>query len=389
MVAVLVFAPLAAGSTDPGEVVTYSQNASQLEFETLDGNQVGDALTLPQGVYVTAPSAAGNGTVAFTDGGFGQEWLIDSNSQTTELDTSANDDRMSISPNGSKVVFVRWDPATEASNLYVVKSDGSGLTLAAAGNGIHTLTAPAFSPDGSTIAYWCGAAPHPSGVVTGCGPLVNGTHVTSGLMLMNVDGTDKRLIVIGSGSIPPTSISWSPDGKWLTTDSCDATCSQGQIFAYRSDGSDLFEWSAAGRQVTHEAAGNRPAYEQFCGSSSQILFVASNRYYAVERDGTNEHQLQLSGFWGSCIPPATGPTPPATVDATKVKVPSVRGLRLKVAKKKLAAANLRARSVKSRYSGKVPKGRVLAQSPKAGATVHRNARIGPPVNLTVSRGKRP
>jgi|WetSurMetagenome_2_1015567.scaffolds.fasta_scaffold160209_1 Tol biopolymer transport system component len=59
---------------------------------------------------------------------------------------------------------------------------------------------PSVSPDGTLIAYYhkCFEYPEPEGYPTG-------------LYIMNLDGTNRRLLLKGNHFSP----SWSPDGKWL------------------------------------------------------------------------------------------------------------------------------------------------------------------------------
>ncbi len=55
---------------------------------------------------------------------------------------------------------------------------------------------PSWSPDGRTIAYVHGDT-------------VNGK---TGIYLINVDGTDNRIIYSSASAYSPD---WSPDGKWI------------------------------------------------------------------------------------------------------------------------------------------------------------------------------
>ncbi len=399
LLAALAFGTSSSAATfsDPGQVVVHSYADKAFYTEAMDGT-ITSTLPDPGGLTPVAFSAAADGSIAFTNGeSVGPLWLLRTNGQTKELDSNANDTDPSIAPDGSKVTFVRFDPQTGASDIYVVGSDGLGLTLVASGGGTNTFRQPHFSPDGGSIAYACVPAPHPASSGKGCGPLPDGTYRRSGLLLMKADGTDKRLIVIGPEFLldtPPSSLSWSSGGKWLTADACvpekvgqSQTCIQ-QVFAYRTDGSDLFNEFDAGRQVTHETTQDNPGYEQFCGSSNQILFEISGGYYVIGRDGTNEHQVGVRFGQGSCVPPASGAGPPKTVDATHVKVPNVHGLSGAAAKSRLKLSFLGARVSIREFSPNIPRGHVVSQSPRAGATVHRSVERGPTVKLVLSRGPR-
>jgi PASTA domain len=405
----LAIVPTAFASVSAGEILTVSQTADCLGYvvETQAG-VVTECMPVAGANVPFAPSA--DGSVAFTAvnndpsaGGQGSLWLVRPTHMTLQLDASVWDTDPSISYDGSRVTFARFDPVTWSSDIYVVNSDGSGLKLVASGQGTNDLTHPELSPDGRSIAYWCGPARYAASMGPGCGPLLDGTYRGSGVMLMNVDGGDKRMILIGAGGAlepgGPNSLSWAPNGQWLTMDGlAGGGCSTGgspcnqQVFAYRTDGSDLFNNLDPSRQVTHETNQYGASDPQFCGNSTQILYQAQQLYALVDQDGSNQREIRLSpqGLpWGECIPPATGDSPPPTVNATQVSVPRLERLSYGAAERRLASAHLRVGKVQRRFSPRVKRDHVIAQFPKAGAQAHRSTKSGPPVRLVVSRGKAP
>ena len=109
------------------------------------------------------------------------------------------------SPDGAKVAFDRIDRARCVpylfcpSSIYVMAADGTGVTrLTTAANASDQLEAPAWSPDGSSIAY-----------IRSCcflGPDVSGIYVMGAR-----GGLAQR---IGSGT-PRGGPVWSPDGGAL------------------------------------------------------------------------------------------------------------------------------------------------------------------------------
>lgn len=283
--------------------------------------------------------------------GAGPVWLVGPNRSPLELDSSPYDFDATISPDGSEVTFARLDPASKGSDLFVVDANGSGLTRVASGGGNDLLSSPQFSPDRSSIAYFCAPAGSPEGTGLGCGPTVAGTYAASGVMLMNAGGGDQRMIVSGATDtaiqlvegVQSDPVSWSPDGKWVTTPGCTGLvpdvsneCNSDQAFAYRTDGSDAFNFLDPSSQITHEAPSPGAAVvPQFCGSSTQILFQKSwisgfgePLSYLVDRDGTNLHEISLwpGGDPGRavCVPPATGGGPAATVNVAQ-PLPFPRG----------------------------------------------------------------
>jgi Tol biopolymer transport system component len=220
---VLVVSPTMWGAGDQAQVVAYA--GDQFITETLDGT-VTSTLPFPAGLSPTGYFApAADGSVVFANAGLtGSLWLLHPDGQAVELDSSPDDYDPALSYDGSEVVFSRFNPSTGSANIYTVSSDGSGLALVAESNGTNVLRQPKFSPDGGSIAYWCGPAPQRKTIGEGCGPMMDGTYRGSGVMLMNADGSDKRMILIGAGSAMepggPDSLSWSPDGQWLTMTGC-------------------------------------------------------------------------------------------------------------------------------------------------------------------------
>lgn len=74
----------------------------------------------------------------------------------------------------------------EDKSVWVMNADGSGLKLL-----LKNASSPAFSPDGSLIAYY---------------------HWNEGIFVANADGTNPRKI-LGEGNAKY--LAWSNDGKWI------------------------------------------------------------------------------------------------------------------------------------------------------------------------------
>lgn len=421
--ALLSFSPAAPGAADQAQIAVFGGlgDCSGFAFETLAG-QVTGCRAVPSadlgGVWSVAAdgSLVGNGENG--PGSAAPVTLIRPDGQVVVLDSNPYDFNPSLSPDGSKVVFARLVPEKDPggawpSNLFVVNTDGSGLKQVASGGGSQ-LDVPTFSPDGRTIAYKCQPTWGTGTLILGpaCGPLPDGSTRDYAIMLMNADGSDKRVIVLDQGTTQ--TLSWSADGKWIATESvAPCTCSDGnqqssQVFVYHTDGSDLFSGGDPSqflnpdpsRQVTHESNGWGGLLPQFLtGSSSQLIYYrplddsgADAGYnYMINIDGTNRHELFLTtSDAGSAlvIPAATGGGPPPFVNVMRVPVPSVRALSYRSAKQRLQAAHLRVGKIRRSYSARTPRNHVLGQYPHGGGYAHRTTRQGPRVTLTLSRGPR-
>jgi Tol biopolymer transport system component len=298
--------------------------------QTPDGTVIG-SVPIPDGAEPIGFAAAADGSIAYDDvsqglGDRGPVWLVGPDRTPLELDSSANDFDVSISYDGSKVTFARYDPVTDSSDIYAVGADGSGSTLVAAGLGDDYLASPKFSPDGGSISYYCRPANTPLGASLGCGPTVEGTYANSGLMLMNADGSGKRMIVMGSAGAGDGPYSWSPDGQSLVGTSCIESvvdtvwsCGPTQAFAYGADGSDLFKPEDPSLQITHEPITTGVYDPQFTPDGTRLLFmkIVDNAWalYGIDRDGENEQPTALAPQASfAVVPPASGGAPPPTVN---------------------------------------------------------------------------
>jgi Tol biopolymer transport system component len=388
-------------------VPTASSDCLGFAIETTDGTSTG-CTPRPADVSLinTGYSAAADGSVVFmandntdpSSGDQGSIWLVEPDGSAVHLDDSTWDLDPTISYDGSKVVFARFDPTTWSSDLYSINSDGSDLQLVVSGGGTNYLTMPSISPDGSAIAYWCGPAVNATSPGPGCGPLTDGSYRGWGVMRANIDGTDPRMIVIGAGEANEvaggSSLSWSPDGRWLAMTGL-SEAGNHQVFAYHTDASDLFDNLDPTRQITHETDPWGPAYPQFSPDGSQIFYmrfvdddgVGGNFTYLMGVDGTNRQELPVG--YGAFVPTATPVAPPPLVDMTHITVPSVEALDLGSATQHLDAKNLTVGTVTYQHSATVGKNLVVSQAPAAGTTAHRTEKQGPPVNLVVSLGPAP
>lgn len=133
------------------------------------------------------------------------------------------------SPPNTQIVFV-GPKAGNDQQIFLMSSDGSGITPLTSGPGVHTD--PAWSPDGTRLAF------------------TNAT--TGGLYVMNADGSGvKRLTSVGENP------AWSPDGSQIAfaatqpdTTGTTALVTE-RIAIVNADGSD-FTWISSASPPGHQ-----------------------------------------------------------------------------------------------------------------------------------------
>jgi TolB protein len=164
------------------------------------------------------------------------------------------------SPDGRRIAFSRSDGGP--SDIWTVRRDGSGLKRLTNTPSVSEGV-PVYSPDGGTIAFIRG----PEGDI----------------YLMNPDGTGKRLLFALGGE--ETSLSWSPDGKWLATE------------GFRNGNTDLLlikVATSAKKWVT-----DTPAFEfrpDWAPDGSRLAFarrvtLETRDIFTVRPDGTGVRRL--------------------------------------------------------------------------------------------------
>ena len=251
----------------------------------------------------TAPPALSlPGQIVFEDAGDNfqhtQVWIENADGSNVRkiASDSYTDGGISLSPDGTKVVFYRGKP--EKSDIVIANVDGSDLHelhlgiqgfVPGAGGCDAGPEGDAWSPDGKRIAY----------SVVCFDKDMNVPRL--GIWTINVDGTDAREVthhgpvkLVGNEQWAPHledhRAAWSPDGRQLVFERIDTSVSpeQAAIFTIGVDGKHI-------RQVTPWSLdGNDPDW-----SPDRTLIVfnataepsATQNIYTIHPDGTGLRKL--------------------------------------------------------------------------------------------------
>lgn len=168
------------------------------------------------------------------------------------------------SPDGSQIAFQSNASGIVSADIYVMNADGTNilqLTNDTADDGL-----PAWSPDGSQIAFQSNAS---------------GT-TTKDIYVMNTDGTN--ILQLTNGTSDNGDPAWSPDGSRIAFESV------------RGDNVDVYVMNADGTSIMQLTA--NPGFDgepTWSPDSRQIAFVSDQDgdfdIYVMDADGSNVIQL--------------------------------------------------------------------------------------------------
>jgi len=398
VLASLVVAVGAANSKAADDVLVPA--SSGLLIETLEGVVTGN-ISLPYGPGDFEALPDGGAVFTVEVGEDAGVWIVHPGQPAFQVNHDVGDFEASATGDGGKVVFARWDASTESADIYVVNGDGTDLQRLTDGRGLASFREPTFSPDGSTIAYTCSRSALQPYIPAPCGPQLDGNYWDHGVILMNADGSNKRLILRPMAY----ALSWSHDGQWLAL-TADIPVYLGRnqytdvtpMFLMKTDGSDLFADASKTRliKVSDDPYALIPALPTFSNDDTRVLFMGAvpaenaNFMYIINRDGTNMRRLPLFAPGSARFIPAPGGGGPSpTIDATHIAVPYVSGETFPVARRNIQRRHLNIESVHRVFSATVPRGRVAKVRPRAGVKMHRTSVSGPYVTVFISRGPRP
>ena len=216
-------------------------------------------------------------------------WSLPPNSPMG-IPTSPGNFSPALSPDGSLVAYAMVSERSENSAIVTSGLDGSELRKLTSDSA--TDAHPAWSPDGTQIAFYSNRETR--------------SAVTFHLYIMDSDGSDERSLVPWSSIAPRQPPVWSPDGSRIAFVSFQrelqetGSIERHIVYTVRPDGSDLTELGDI------ESGGSSLAWSP---DGSRIAFVREEprELYTMDPDGGNERPLSLEIVQGWSVQLAWSP----------------------------------------------------------------------------------
>jgi Tol biopolymer transport system component len=256
--------------------------ASRVSLGPLNGVQ--SITWSPDGRQMLLLEQAGSGDATRQD-----LCVMHADGSLTRLTSDGHGGPASFSPDGTKVVFARWNDGLN-EGLYVVGASGGTPHLIAQSYMSWWLGTPAWSRDGSRIAYTIYLEGGPEGL---------GYEIWT----VRPDGTDPRpLVNLGHCRANCAGhLAWSPDGSMLAFHSAHSNPGPSPllwaIYIVRADGTGLRQINESGASPAWSPGGSRLA---FIGIDRNISPWRGG-FYTMAADGSNlsvDNDVRADPFFG-------------------------------------------------------------------------------------------
>jgi len=296
----------------------------QMTPVVLSGNLPASAASLPVNVYIgtdlftTTLSAGmlatptptpgptpppGNGPRIVYAGGVLEPHLFVINvdgSGKTQVSTSVGvDSSPAWSPDGSRIAFATPDAENRHGTIGIVNADGSNQHRIGEADAFLDGN-PAWSPDGSQIVFTAGGG--------------------DAIDLMGADGSGRHRLVTKSAGESYRHLSWSPDGTRIAVETTrprqSGSTSRLEIWVMNADGSNFV------RLTNNDVPDRHPDWS---ADGLKIAFgrenILAGGIFTIKPDGSGETRLISDSF-------ATEGTPNWSLDGRQLAYPTLFGIKI-------------------------------------------------------------
>ena len=190
----------------------------------------------------------------------------------------AGDYDPAFSPDGKRVVFVRYDSPTNRNGIYIQALKGGSARLVPTDPNCPAAS-PVFSPKGNKIAFVFN-------VLRPCG-------IPSGIATIRPDGTHLRVIHVGNEYTQPQALDFSPNGRSLVFGLYDYDTGFQSIETVRVNGTHEQTVYTPGPPFTEDnLEANGPVYSP---DGKKIAFSRGGYLWTINPDGSGLSDLGKQG----------------------------------------------------------------------------------------------